>query len=304
MTVKKRRSVGNPRQYLAASQNAHRVQRAALHEFKLVSGGEFPYGSSFMSGILARPFTKKSSNANSKQAEARSFFYIRTKLSRRKVPTKLCFRHASPPVTFPVHLQQIQIPQRPAQELSHLHHARLHQRTMNIQRVTSLNAPSLESQLSYSGLDSWMDFIHHVYADPVHPFRSYSDGADNVVGALSLLEGQSSCFRSLPRHRALRQLRWICLHQSYSPQSFYWMKPMPPPKRSTPNTSRFDLTIPPLPPAPVEHPVYFTYLIPLPATSDDLLKRFSSDHRNHIRKSLKKTILHSFWSSRPFRRCL
>ena len=41
---------------------------------------------------------------------------------------------------------------------------------MNIQRVDSLNYPTLEPKLSYIGLDSWMNFIHDVYIHPVHRF--------------------------------------------------------------------------------------------------------------------------------------
>jgi len=51
---------------------------------------------------------------------------------------------------------------------------------------------------------------------------------------------------------------------------------------------RFDDTAAPPPDDWAEHPVYFTYQIDISTTSDDLLKRFSSDHRNHVRKSLKK----------------
>lgn len=54
----------------------------------------------------------------------------------------------------------------------------------------------------------------------------------------------------------------------------------------------------------VQHPAYFTYLIDLPATPDEMLKKFSSDHRNHVRKSLKKGILHPLWASRSAGRCL
>jgi FemAB-related protein (PEP-CTERM system-associated) len=38
----------------------------------------------------------------------------------------------------------------------------------------------------------------------------------------------------------------------------------------------------------IQHPAYCTYLIDLPSTADKILKTFSSDHRNHVRKSTKK----------------
>jgi serine/alanine adding enzyme len=158
---------------------------------------------------------------------------------------------------------------------------------MNIQRVNSLNTPSLESQLSYSGLDSWMDFIHGIYNHPIHRFIAL-DG-DKTVGALSLLEVNHPVFghylATAPfgsyggfayenieaRNLLLDEAQ--CLAKEVNAEYV---------------SLRFDDTASPPPTGWVEHPVYFTYLIPLPSTSDDLLKRFSSDHRNHIRKSLKK----------------
>src|SRR5512134_1464862 len=63
---------------------------------------------------------------------------------------------------------------------------------MNIQRVQSLNVPSLEPQLSYIGLDSWMNFIHDMYGYHVHRFIAL-DG-DRPLGALSLLEVKHPVF--------------------------------------------------------------------------------------------------------------
>ena len=158
---------------------------------------------------------------------------------------------------------------------------------MNIQRVTSLNTPSLETRLSYSGLDSWMDFIHQVYAHPVHRFVA-TDG-DRTVGALSLLEVKHPIFghylatapfgsyggfaydNNEARNLLLDEVRRLAQDVNAEYVSL-----------------RFDQAASSPAEGWVEHPVYFTYLIPLPATPDDLLKRFSSDHRNHIRKSLKK----------------
>lgn len=51
---------------------------------------------------------------------------------------------------------------------------------------------------------------------------------------------------------------------------------------------RFDESASSPPSSWIQHPTYLTYLIDLTPAADDLLKKFSSDHRNHIRKSLKK----------------
>lgn len=158
---------------------------------------------------------------------------------------------------------------------------------MNIQRVNSLHVPSLESKLSYSGLDSWMNFIHQVYGHPVHRFVA-ADG-ERPLGALSLLEVKHPVFghylatapfgsyggfayeNNEARDRLMNEAQRLAKELKLEYISL-----------------RFEDTASSPPEGWVEHPVYFTYLIDLPAAADDLMKRFSSDHRNHIRKSLKK----------------
>ena len=158
---------------------------------------------------------------------------------------------------------------------------------MNIQRVNTLNHLSLESKLSYIGLDSWMNFINDMYGHPIHRFVAL-DG-DQPLGALSLLEVKHPIFghylatapfgsyggftyeNTEARDLLLDEAR----HLAENIKAEYI-------------SLRFDDTASPPADGWVEHPVYLTYLIDLSATPDDLLKRFSSDHRNHIRKSLKK----------------
>lgn len=158
---------------------------------------------------------------------------------------------------------------------------------MNIQRAQSLDIPSLETKLSYSGLNSWMNFINGVYAHPVHRITAF-DG-DRPLGALSLLEVKHPVFGhylstapfgsyggfAYENHEARNLLLDEARRLAQEVNAEYV-------------SLRFDDTASPPPDGWIEHPVYFTYLIDLSTTPDDLLKRFSSDHRNHIRKSLKK----------------
>ena len=158
---------------------------------------------------------------------------------------------------------------------------------MKIQRVNSLSVPSLESKLSYIGLDSWMDFIHEVYGHPVHRFVALEN--DRPLGALSMLEVKHPVFGNylatapfgsyggfaFENHEA-RDLLVDEAHRLAKEVNAEYV------------SLRFDDTASTPPGGWVEHPVYFTYLINLPGNPNELLKRFSSDHRNHIRKSLKK----------------
>jgi len=158
---------------------------------------------------------------------------------------------------------------------------------MKAQRVDALNFPSFESKLSYIGLDSWMDFIHDVYRHPVHRFAVLEDG--RALGALSLLEVKHPVFGhylatapfgnyggfAYENHAARDLLLNEARHLAEEIKAEYI-------------SLRFEDTASSPAEGWTEQPLYSTYLIDLSAAPDDLLKRFSSDHRNHIRKSLKK----------------
>lgn len=57
---------------------------------------------------------------------------------------------------------------------------------MNIEKVNSLNFPNLENQLSYIGLDSWMNFVGEIYNHKIHRFIATE--SNQTLGALSLVE--------------------------------------------------------------------------------------------------------------------
>jgi len=157
---------------------------------------------------------------------------------------------------------------------------------MNVQRVDSLNHPSLEPQLSYIGIDSWMNFVHEIYGHPIHRFAVMH--GDTPLGALSLAEVRHPVFghylatapfgsyggfaykNDEARNLLLDEARRLAEELKVDYVSLRFESASPPPDDW------------------VQHPVYSSYLIDLPADPNDLMKRFSSDHRNHIRKSFKK----------------
>lgn len=158
---------------------------------------------------------------------------------------------------------------------------------MNIQKVDSIHAPHLERQLSYIGLDSWMNFVHKIYGHKIHRFIATEN--NQTLGALSLVEIKHPVFghylatapfgsygglayeNESARNELLRSAKQLALEIEAEYVSI-----------------RFDQAASSPPSGWRQHPVYQTYLIDLPPNPDDLLKKFSSDHRNHIRKSLKK----------------
>lgn len=157
---------------------------------------------------------------------------------------------------------------------------------MNARRVDALNYPALESKLSYIGVDSWMNFVRDIYGHPIHRF-AVLDG-DRPLGALSLAEIRHPLFghylatapfgsyggfayeNDEARDVLLEEARRLALEVNAEYVSLRFASAATPPDGW------------------VQHPVYSSYLIDLPADPNDLLKKFSSDHRNHIRKALKK----------------
>jgi FemAB-related protein (PEP-CTERM system-associated) len=158
---------------------------------------------------------------------------------------------------------------------------------MKTQKVDALNFPSLEKELGFAGLDAWSDLAHSMYGYNVHRFAAF-DG-DKPMGALNLVEIKHAVFGHYlttspygsyggfayenieARDLLLKEASQLSagLGTSY-----------------TVTRAIDDTSIPPE--GWVSHPLYCTYLIDLPSNAEDLLKTFSPDHRNHVRKSLKK----------------
>jgi FemAB-related protein (PEP-CTERM system-associated) len=158
---------------------------------------------------------------------------------------------------------------------------------MKIQRVNSLDYPSLEPKLSYIGLDSWMNFINDVYGHPVHRFAVLE--GDRPLGALSLLEVKHPVFGHYLATAPFGNYGGFTFeNQAVRDLLLNEARRLAEEIKAEYVSLRFDDIASPLAEGWVEHPVYSTYLIDLAATPDDLLKRFSSDHRNHVRKSMKK----------------
>ncbi|MFN8413156.1 MAG: peptidoglycan bridge formation glycyltransferase FemA/FemB family protein [Anaerolineales bacterium] len=158
---------------------------------------------------------------------------------------------------------------------------------MNIKRVNLLNTPSLEKGLGFAGLDNWSDLVHAMYGYKVYRFLAVEN--DLAMGALNVVEIQHPVFghylttspygsyggfayqNQTARDLLLKEAEQLAMELGVS---YAVVRAVD------------DASTPPA--AWTEHPIYFTFLIDLPANSEDLLKTFSSDHRNHVRKSLKK----------------
>ncbi|MBL8100854.1 MAG: peptidoglycan bridge formation glycyltransferase FemA/FemB family protein [Anaerolineales bacterium] len=158
---------------------------------------------------------------------------------------------------------------------------------MNIQKVDLINAPYLEGQLSYIGLDSWMNFVHEMYAHKIHRFVAEEN--NQIVGALSLAEIKHPVFGHYLATAPFGSYGGFAFQNESAKNKLLDSAKQHAVEIEAEYVSiRFDESASPPPSNWLQHPVYQTYLIDLNPNPDDLLKRFSSDHRNHIRKSLKK----------------
>ena len=158
---------------------------------------------------------------------------------------------------------------------------------MKIQRVDSLNYPSLENKLSFSGLDSWMKVANDIYGYEIYRYEVTEDS--QPLAAVSLVEVKHPVFghylvtspfasyggfvyeTETARDLLLDEVSRLAerLKVEYAAIRFDEGESTPPGNW-------------------IQQPSYYTYLVDLTPGAEAVLKTFSSDHRNHVRKSLKK----------------
>jgi FemAB-related protein (PEP-CTERM system-associated) len=158
---------------------------------------------------------------------------------------------------------------------------------MKVEKVDALNFPSLENKLSFSGLDAWTNFVHSAYNYKVHRYAVLENS--NTLAALSLVEVKHPIFghylitspfasyggfvseNSNARDLLLDEVRQLAEQTQVEYVSIHHGEgESDPPDNWT------------------QHAAYSTYLVDLPPTAEEILKTFSADHRNHVRKSTKK----------------
>lgn len=158
---------------------------------------------------------------------------------------------------------------------------------MNIQRVDALNVPALERKLSFQGLDNWTNLARAMYGYETYRYIVTEDA--QPLAAASLVEVKHPVFGhylvTAPfgsyggfafESQAARDLILNEVSRLAERLKVEYV------------AIRFDEGESTPPDNWVQHPAYFTYLVDLAPGSEAVLKTFSSDHRNHVRKSMKK----------------
>jgi len=149
---------------------------------------------------------------------------------------------------------------------------------------------NLTQPATFTALDSWSDLVKKIYKFPVYRLETEIEGS--VTGILALTEVKHPVFGhylttspfgsyggfafSEPEARDLLLSEAQRLNKELGTDYI--------------NIRWLDTNNPPVsvPPGWVQHPAYATYQLDLKSEPQELLPGFSSDHRNHIRKSLKK----------------
>jgi FemAB-related protein (PEP-CTERM system-associated) len=146
---------------------------------------------------------------------------------------------------------------------------------------------SLLRTAGFSGLDSWTQFIESVYRFPTYRLVSKSDNEPH--GLLSLTQIKHPFFGDYLVTAPFASYGGFAFS---SPES---RRDLLDQARVLANdlgvgyvNIRFDAGEANVPEGWVQHPVYATYCAELTGEPENMLNLYSSDHRNHIRKSLRK----------------
>jgi FemAB-related protein (PEP-CTERM system-associated) len=146
---------------------------------------------------------------------------------------------------------------------------------------------SLACAAGFVGLDPWLNFVHKTYAFPV--YRIVSQLENQLDGWLALVRVQHLLFGDYLTTAPFGSYggfsysslaaRDVLLEKARTLGSEVGVEYV---------NIRFDAGEQTPPKGWTAHPVYATYLLDLAPDPHELMISYSSDHRNHIRKSFKK----------------
>jgi FemAB-related protein (PEP-CTERM system-associated) len=139
----------------------------------------------------------------------------------------------------------------------------------------------------FVGLDPWLAFVHKTYNFPV--YRIVSQARDAIDGWLPLVRVKHLIFGDYLTTSPFgsyggfayssRASRDVLLEKAQALGNELGVEHV---------NVRFDAGEDAPPDGWIQHPVYATYLVDLVSDPHELMTGYSSDHRNHIRKSFKK----------------
>ncbi len=152
----------------------------------------------------------------------------------------------------------------------------------------SIDLPeALACSAGFVGLDSWTSFVHSVYDVPV--YRLVSEINDLLDGWLALVRIKHPIFGDYLATSPFGSYGGFA-YSSVASRDALLEKARALGKDLGAEyvNVRFEAGEETPPAGWMQHPTYCTYLIDLASDPNQLLSLYSSDHRNHIRKSMKK----------------
>jgi FemAB-related protein (PEP-CTERM system-associated) len=146
---------------------------------------------------------------------------------------------------------------------------------------------ALTGPATFTALDSWSNFVHNVYRFPVYRFETENE--EHVTGLLALTHVQHPIFGNYLTTSPFGSYGGFAYADETSRDLLLAEACRLAAELKVEYTNlRFEAGDQVPPAGWLQHPVYCTYRMDLVPDLEALLASFSSDHRNHIRKSLKK----------------
>lgn len=146
---------------------------------------------------------------------------------------------------------------------------------------------SLARSAGFVGLESWLTFVHKVYDFPVYRLVSQTD--KKIDGWLALVHVKHVVFGNYLTTSPFGSYGGFAYDNTASRDNLLKKA------RELANdlgveyiNVRFNIGEESSPEGWIQHPIYATYCIDLLPGPSQMIGAYSSDHRNHIRKSLKK----------------
>jgi serine/alanine adding enzyme len=145
---------------------------------------------------------------------------------------------------------------------------------------------SLACATRFVGLDSWMSFVHETYDFPI--YRIVSQVNNQIDGWLALARVKHLVFGDYLTTSPFGSYGGFAYSSPVSRDTLLEKARMLGSELGVEYVNvRFDAEEQP-PSGWTSHPVYATYVVDLVSDPHELMTSYSSDHRNHIRKSFKR----------------
>ncbi len=169
---------------------------------------------------------------------------------------------------------------------------------------------ALTQPATFTTLDAWSQTVQRIYKYPIYRFETEIEGS--VTGILALTHVRHPIFGNYlttspfgsyggfafcsteSRDLLLAETRLLAAELGVEYVNIRWADAAAVLEPALSAVLEPTLSQLPVPPGWLQHPIYATYLLDLDANPENLLPNFSSDHRNHIRKSMKKGFIVKF----------